>query len=41
MIVKLIEDVEPRCIPIEEAKARLFEQGVEPDLLYSVVFAAG
>lgn len=41
MIVTLIEDVEPRCILIEEAKARLVEQGVEPDLLYAVVLAAG
>ncbi len=41
MIVTLIEAVEPRCIPIEEAMARLVEQGVEPHLSYAVVFAAG
>ena len=44
MVVKLIKDVEPRHVPIEEAKARPVEQGVEAELLYelldAVVFAA-
>ncbi len=39
MVVKLSEDVEPRYVPIEEAKARLVEQGVETDLLFAVIHA--
>lgn len=39
VVVMLREDKEPRYVPIEEAKAGLVEQGVEPELLYAVVFA--
>lgn len=39
MVVKLVEDQQPRYVPIEEAKANLVEQGVEPDLLSAVIHA--
>jgi hypothetical protein len=39
MIVKLIDGVEPRYVPIEEAKTRLVQQGVEPEHLFAAIYA--
>ena len=41
MIVKLLEDEEPRYVPIEQAKARLVEEKVDPGLLTAVIMAVG
>lgn len=38
-IVMLLEDAEPRYVPVEELKASLAEARVEPDLLFGVVHA--
>lgn len=41
MVVKLLEDAEPRYVPIEEAKAHLVEERVDPGLLTAVLIAVG
>lgn len=41
MIVQLLEDTTPRFVPIEEAKARLVEERVDPGLLTAVLIAVG
>lgn len=38
-IVMLLEDAEPRYVPVEELKASLAEARVEPDLLFGAVYA--
>jgi hypothetical protein len=39
MVVKLLEDAEPRYIPREEAKTRLVEERADPGLLVAVLMA--
>lgn len=39
LVVQLLEDAAPRFVPIEEAKARLVEERVDPGLLTAVLIA--
>lgn len=41
LVVQLLEDATPRFVPIEDAKARLVEERVDPGLLTAVLIAVG
>jgi hypothetical protein len=38
VVVKLVEDAEPRYAPVEEVKARLVEEKADPDILFGVLY---
>ncbi len=38
VVVKLMEDVEPRYVPIDEIKASLVEEKADPGILFGVLY---
>ena len=41
VVVKLMEDVEPRYVPIDEIRASLIEEKADPGILFGVIYATG
>ena len=41
VVVKLMEDVEPRYVPIDEISASLVEERADPGILFGVLYGSG